>query len=130
MWLYKKKEYKGTDIDKYVGFVYLITNLINDKKYIGKKLFFFKKFHQKNKKRKRKIIESNWQDYYGSNEELKNDIELYGKENFKREILKFCISKSECNYYELREQVIRNVLFENYYNSYIGTRIHRNHLKK
>jgi hypothetical protein len=53
-----------------------------------------------------------------------------GTENFSREIIRMCRSLSESNYYELREQMINDVLFkpEQYYNAYIGTRVSRKQL--
>ena len=121
------------------GFVYLITNLQTNRKYIGKKLAKFTKtkirtvkFKNGNKK-KRKIkdlIESDWREYYGSNEELLKDLVTFGPENFKREILYFCKSKAECSYIEAREQFSRRVLeSSDYYNGIINCRIHGSHIK-
>lgn len=126
--------------DEYVGFVYKITCLKNNKKYIGKKLAKFTKTSvktvtQKNgikkKKKIKTLVDSDWRTYYGSSEALLKDLELFGAENFKREILYICTSKSACSYLELREQILNNVLFypEEWYNSYVGTRVHRNHVK-
>ena len=63
------------------GFVYVITNLTNQKKYIGKKFFWSLKRKQVNKKKKRITVESDWKKYWGSNDELKKDISLLGKES-------------------------------------------------
>ena len=41
-WLYKNKEVTEIPEDS-IGFVYLITNLTNSRKYIGKKLTQFKR---------------------------------------------------------------------------------------
>lgn len=127
MWYYQDKEFLITDIDDYIGFVYVITNLKTNKKYIGKKLFqFSKKLYRKKRNKKVKTM-SNWQEYYGSNEELINDVKSIGSEFFRRDIIRLCKSKSECNYYELREQIVKDALLlpELYYNAYIGTRISR-----
>ena len=84
--------------DDCVGFVYLIENLTNNRKYIGKKLSKFSKTTYKTvtlkngTKKKKKIrskIDSDWKDYWSSSDELKKDVELLGKENFKREIAKY-----------------------------------------
>ena len=137
-------QYQGIIIevlpDDCVGFVYCITNNLSGRKYIGKKLAKFSKVSYKvvklkngTKKRKRikSKIESDWQDYYGSNLELNNDVENLGKENFTREILYYCKSKSECSYIEAREQFDRKVLeSKDYYNGQISVRVHGSHILK
>ena len=120
------------------GFVYLITNNITGRKYIGKKLARFKrttyrvvKLKNGNKKRKkiRGTIDSDWQTYYGSSPELSKDIEQLGIENFSREILYYCKTKSECSYIEAREQFSRRVLeSDDYYNGHIQVRVHGSHI--
>lgn len=117
-----------------VGFVYLITNNLTGRKYIGKKLAKFSKttyrtVKQKNgikkKKRIRSKIDSDWQQYYGSSVDLSADIEKLGTNNFTREILYYCASKSECSYIEAREQFSRKVLeSQDYYNGHIQVRVH------
>ncbi len=123
-----------------VGFVYIITNLTNNKKYIGKKLAKFSKTTYKTvklkngTKKKKKIrskIDSDWQTYYGSNEQLNKDVQTLGKENFKREILFYCKSKAECSYIEAREQFNHRVLESTeYYNGQISVRVHGSHILK
>jgi len=122
-----------------VGFVYLITNKANQRKYIGKKLAKFAKttyktVTQKNgvkkKKKIRSKIDSDWMEYYGSSIELNKDVESLGKDNFTREILFFCKSKAECSYVEAREQFGRKVLeSDDYYNGQISVRVHGSHIK-
>jgi len=113
------------------GFVYLITNLIDGRKYVGKKFFWSMKSKQVNKRRKRFLAESDWRDYWGSNDELKKDIDIAGSSNFKREILHLCSSKSECSYLEAKEQIDRGVLLsKEYYNSWISLKITKKHLAK
>lgn len=130
-WVYSKKKITQEIVDNYAGFVYIITNLTNNKQYIGKKLFKFKRKKQNKGKYKKVLIESDWREYYGSCNELKKDIELLGKENFKREILYFCINKSEMNYKELKLQMKLDVVLkpDNFYNNFVGTRISANGLK-
>jgi hypothetical protein len=116
-----------------VGFVYEITNLTNNKKYIGKKIAHFAKTTYKmvllkNGKKKRKSIkssiDSDWATYYGSSKALLSDVELLGSAQFTREILHFCTSKAHLSYMELKEQVERNVLYDpNYYNMWISAKI-------
>jgi len=122
-----------------VGYVYLITNLVTGRKYIGKKLAKFSKTTYKvvklkngNKKRKkiRSKIDSDWQTYYGSNDELNKDIQTLGQDNFKREILYYCNSKAQCSYIEAREQFRHQVLeSDDYYNGQISVRVHGSHIK-
>jgi hypothetical protein len=121
-----------------VGFVYLITNLSSERKYIGKKLAKFSKTTQrtvklkngtKKKKKIRSKVDSDWRDYYGSSPELTRDVELQGKDNFTREILFYCSSKAECSYVEAREQFNRRVLeSDDYYNGHIQVRVHGSHI--
>ena len=116
------------------GFVYLITNTVSGRMYVGKKLSKFKttryKMHtQKNGKKVRKkirgAVDSGWQDYYGSSDQLNKDIESLGRDRFQREILYYCRSKAECNYIEAREQFARKVLeSDQYYNGHIRVRVH------
>jgi hypothetical protein len=136
-WSYQQKEISELP-DDCVGFVYLITNLTNNRKYVGKKLAKFskttyktikKKDGTKKKKRVRSKIDSDWLEYYGSSIELNKDVESFGKENFTREILYFCKSKAECSYIEAREQFARKVLESTeYYNNNIMCRIHGSHI--
>ena len=121
-----------------VGFVYIIVNTESGRKYIGKKLAKFSKTTYKTvtlkngKKKKKKIrskIDSDWQDYYGSNLELNIDVLKLGKEQFKREILHYCKSKAVCSYIEALEQFNRKVLeSKDYYNGQISVRVHGSHI--
>jgi len=123
-----------------VGFIYLITNTISGRMYIGKKLAKFSKTKYKTvklkngKKKRKKIkgtIESDWQTYYGSSDELNRDIEKLGKENFQREILHYCNSKAQTSYLEAKEQFDRRVLESTeYYNGHIRVRVHGSHILK
>jgi len=130
--------YAGEDIVELpadcVGFVYIITNTVSGRMYVGKKLARFKttryKMHtQKNGKKIRKKIRgataSDWQDYHGSSDQLSKDIESLGRDKFRREILYYCKSKAELNYVEAREQFARKVLeSDQYYNGHIRVRVH------
>jgi hypothetical protein len=130
-WLYNNEIIDSEVLDSYTGFVYNITNLTNNKKYIGKKLLKFKRSKIVKGKRKRTLIESDWKSYYGSNKELQADVELLGLHNFKREILRLCKTKGECNYQEAKLQFSLDVLEDlNYYNSWIAVKVSRSHLPK
>ena len=130
-WLFESNEIEVLPEDC-VGFVYLITNLTNNRKYIGKKLARFKTSKpplKGRKNRRRGTKESDWREYYGSNDELNKDIEQLGTENFQREILYYCNSKAECSYIEAREQFRHKVLeSQEYYNGHIQVRVHGSHI--
>ena len=135
--------YKGTEVvalpEDCIGFVYIIVNVLTGKKYIGKKLAKFSKTSYKvvklkngNKKRKKikSKIDSDWQLYYGSNDQLNKDIAELGSDNFTREIVFYCNSKAACSYIEAREQFNHRVLeSDDYYNGQIVCRIHGSHIK-
>ena len=137
MWLYKNEivdELPG----EIVGFVYLITNNVTGKKYVGKKLAKFTKTKQRTitlksgEKRKKKIKtleDSDWRTYWSSSDELKKDVASLGEDKFTREILHYCSGKGVLSYMELREQMDRKVL-ENpeYYNGIIQVKIHKTHV--
>jgi hypothetical protein len=116
--------------DGHYGFVYKITNLTNNKIYIGKKLFWFKKTKILKGKKKRYLAPSDWKDYYGSSIALKADIVLLGVDMFKREIIHLCKNKGECSYYEAKAQFDNSVLLypDLYYNDWIICRVHRKHI--
>lgn len=114
MWLHEGKEF--TDPEKYYGFVYKITNLLNNRTYIGRKFFTKASTKQKNKKVKKIRVESDWQTYYGSSEELLKDVKEFGTENFKREILRLCKTLGETKYWETKIQFENGVLEKRFAN--------------
>jgi hypothetical protein len=123
-WRYNGQVFDTDDIGDNFGFVYLITNQSNGRKYIGRKYFWsFRKPPGKKRKVKQ---ESDWKRYYGSCFELKEDVKKYGKETFSRDILSLHDKKMDCNYEETRQLFLNNVLKESldngvpeYYNSNI-----------
>lgn len=128
-WIYNNEPFLNPG--EYYGFVYIITNLLSGKQYIGKKFFWSTKRKQVNKVRKRIKVESDWKEYWSSSDELKADVATHGKENFKREIIHLCKNKGTTNYLEAKEQFTRKVL-ENkdlWYNSWIMVKVSRTHIK-
>ena len=123
-WKYGSRDFDSDDIGEYFGFVYLISNKVNQRKYVGRK-YFWSYRTPPGKKRKVKQ-ESDWKKYYGSCPELKEDIKKYNKENFNREIISLHTTKGQCNYEETKQLFLNNVLIEAlddgcpaYYNSNI-----------
>lgn len=132
MWLYQDKEFTEDQSEGYVGFVYLIENLASSRKYVGKKLFSStrrKKIKGKTR-RKKTVKQSDWQDYFGSNKELLEDVKKYGETNFRRTILHLCKTKGTCTYLEMKEQILHDALLsDDFYNEQIYVRVHRSHIK-
>lgn len=140
MWVYKDEPVEEVD-PSFIGFVYCISNVIDGRKYFGKKKLIFKKTSiktvklkngTKKKKKIRSNVPSDWDTYYGSSEELKADIVKLGKENFTREILRFCRTLTELGYYESKIQFETDCLLypDKYYNAWISSRVRRDHLLK
>jgi hypothetical protein len=136
MWYYNDREFNPSEdeLRDWQGFVYIITDLTNNKKYIGKKGFWSRKTLPplKGKTRKRRsIVESNWRDYFGSSDLVKQLLAENGEQGFRREILYLCKSKGEMGYLEAKEQFDRSVLLDDtYYNGIINCRIHRSHVQR
>jgi len=123
--------YQGKTIDSLPedceGFVYLITNTTNGKRYVGKKLAKFKKTRPPLKGRinkRRSKVESDWRDYWGSSDHLLADVAQLGEDKFTREILYICNTRGVMSYLEAREQFERRVLeSDDYYNGIINVRV-------
>jgi len=96
------------EIDKNAyGFIYITTNLINGRKYIGQKMF-----------------RKEWKTYFGSGVALKLSFKKYGKVNFSRGIIDIAYSESELN--ELEIEFIKEynaVKSNNYYNIAEGGKV-------
>jgi hypothetical protein len=138
-WTFENKIFLEADADEkilegYIGFVYEITDNTNSKKYLGKKLFQSVRRlpplkSAKSKRKRKKVVHSDWQKYYGSSEYLKTLVEER-IDSFSREILFLCRSKGELSYVEAREQFAREVLLSDaYYNGIISCRINHKHVK-
>ncbi len=132
MWVYNDKEFNETP-EEFQGFVYMVTEKDTGKKYIGKKFFWKPKTLPITKTRKRRVrtrAESDWREYYGSSKEVQSLVESKGKDNYKREILRLCKTKGECSYYEAKLQFQYDVLLsDEYYNEFIGCKIHAKHIR-
>lgn len=122
------------DISQYQGFVYVIIEKKTKKKYIGKKFFWKPKTLPKTKTRTRRVktvAESDWREYYGSSKEVQSLVEQNGQDAYTRVILKLCKTKGECSYYEAKYQFEYDVLLsDEFYNEFIGCKIHSKHLTK
>ena len=129
-WIYMGVPFDGSLIRDNYGFVYNITNLTNQRQYIGRKYFWS---HRKPPGKKRRVKkESDWKKYYGACPELKEDIERLGKHNFSRTILSLHKTTGKTNFEETRQLFIHGVLTESldtggpaYYNSNILSRYFR-----
>lgn len=107
-WVYRGEPFIPKELKGYAGFVYLITDNTNGKKYIGRKYFNFSR--KKGKATRRTTFESDWKGYYGSSKEVSRLVEEKGKENFSREIIVLCKSKGETNFAEVFCQMLVGVL--------------------
>ncbi len=111
------------------GMVYLITHIKTGKRYIGKKFFTKSKTKQVKGKKKRTRVKSDWETYYGSNKVLQEEVKQNGPDQYTREILHLCKTRSECSYWENWEIFHRHALLsENYYNQWCSCRIRKDHL--
>jgi hypothetical protein len=128
-WLYQNQPVETLPEDC-VGFVYIITNNLNQRKYIGKKQFFHTTTKKLGKKelleipvtkgrrptKKSVTKESDWKTYYGSATEIK----LCKPEEMMRHVLKLCRTKKELTYYEAKYLFQYDVLEDrNYINDNI-----------
>lgn len=120
-------QYHGADFDAptgYYGMIYLITNTVTNRLYVGRKAFFeVRKRKNAAGKIKRTTHDTKWRSYYGSCDPLNADVATLGADKFKREILFLCKTKKEASLLEEKEQWDRDVLLtDDYYNTNIAGR--------
>lgn len=122
----------------YYGYIYLTTNKLTGKFYVGRKAYLHKKKRKLTKKELAEYVgrgrkpkyeitykDSGWKDYFGSSKDLITDIEKYGKENFKVKVLKKCKTKKSLSYFEVYYQFKYDVLKKDTYNGNILGRFFR-----
>lgn len=92
--------------------VYLITNKVNGKQYVGQTI---------------RSLKSRWRRHYyddkrskAANVPLKNAIRKYGKENFEKIVLKVCQSQQDMDFYEKKFIEEYKTLSPNGYNCTTG----------
>jgi hypothetical protein len=137
-WLYKGNKIENIeDFGEQTpfGFVYLISNTIDGRIYIGKKFLQHKKTKKLGKKvmaeqtgpgrKKTKEItyaESDWKIYWGSCKPLHEDIANIGEDKFYKEILELAWSSKHLSYLEAKYQFTLGVLEKDSYNDNIQGR--------
>jgi hypothetical protein len=127
-WLYEGQPFE--DWESWYGFVYMITHIPTGKKYLGRKYFTLAGYKQVKGKRKKIRKESDWRTYYGSSKHLQADVEKYGKDQFKREIIRLCKNRTECSYYETKAIFEEDALLtEEFYNAWVSCKITEIHIK-
>jgi hypothetical protein len=127
-WLYEGQPFE--DYQNWYGFVYKITHVPTGKIYIGRKYFTLAGTKTVKGKRKKIRKESDWRDYWGSSKHLHEDLEKFGKDQFKREIVRLCKTRTECSYYETRLIFKEDaILRDDYYNAWVSCKITESHIK-
>ena len=119
-WNYQGRPYTKIEDSKHFGFIYEIKNIATSKKYIGQKSMYAKRGSY--------FLENDWQKYTGSNDNLNAAIK--SGDEIEKNIIRFCKSKSELNYYETKEILVRDALLsDEYYNDWVSCKVTRKHLQ-
>lgn len=126
-WLWNQEPI--TEVPKgHKSFVYLITNKLNGKRYIGFKMFCNQRKTSVNGKLKTVETESDWKDYWSSSDILNKEIKRFGTGNYIREIMCLTVNKSVGKYVEAYLQFTRRALEKNrdlYYNGIVNLRLNQ-----
>jgi len=128
-WLWNGEQFIEDLANDHFGFVYIITNKTNGKKYIGKKLFTFAGSKKVKGKKKKIRKSSDWKTYWGSSKDLLKEVEELGQHNFTREIVRLCKNRAECSYYEAKLIFETDaILSDKYYNDWCSVKISSVHV--
>ena len=128
-WTYNNEPVTEEIIGDAYGFVYVITNELSGRRYVGRKYFTKAGYKTVKGKRKKLRVSSGWEDYYGSNKTLLEDVKNLGAENFSRAIIKMCKNKSECSYWETHYIFqFEALLSDRWYNEWVTCKISAKHL--
>jgi len=129
-WIYDGEPFTDAQADGHFAFVYLITNKVTGRKYLGRKYLTSAGYKTIKGKKKKIRKPSDWKTYYGSSPLLKADVEELGKENFSREIVRLCHNKSSAAYYETKMILETDALLsDDYYNQWLSARFTAVHIK-
>lgn len=131
-WMFKGEAFESEDLKKgFFSFIYLITDLKNNKRYIGQKMFYTKKPVTKNKITKKVTVESDWKKYFSSSDIIKGMVAEQGTDELKREIIYICCSKGQANYLETKLQIELGCLENSdlWYNGIVNCKVHHTHVK-
>ena len=125
-WIYKNNSIEDITQfpDNTFGFVYMTTHKPSGKSYIGKKVLFHNQKKKLGKKElaaltgivgrrpsyKLVVKESDWKTYYGSQTDIKQLLTEGKKDEFERTILKMCPDKKLMTYFEVKYQMLYQVL--------------------
>ena len=130
-WTYNNESVTDELIGNSYGFVYIITNLQSQRRYIGRKYLTKAAYKTVNGKRKKIRKASDWETYYGSNKVLLEDVKRLGEVNFTREIVRFCRNRSECAYWETHHIFAMGALLsDSFYNEWVTCKISKKNIKR
>ena len=108
----------------FLGFVYIVTHNPTGKSYVGKKVLYHTRKQKVGKRELQRlqnavgrrpayklvVKESDWKNYFGSQKDIKQLLLEGKKEEFDRKILKLAPDKKTLTYFEVKYQMIYQVL--------------------